>query len=74
MGIRPSPVGGYGPGDVRWIVYTPTYTLLGVDYRGRAVYQTVEGGFNSIWAYDPATGERRLVSATVHWPGEVSLD
>ncbi|MGC9182210.1 alpha/beta fold hydrolase [Thermogladius sp.] len=68
-----------GLGDVarvvESIVYTPTYTLLGVDYRGRVVYQTMEGGFNSIWAYDPATGERRrLVSATVHWPGEVSLD
>jgi dipeptidyl aminopeptidase/acylaminoacyl peptidase len=60
---------------VESIVLTPTYRLLGVDYRGRLVYQTMEGGFNSIWVYEPGGDERRRLSTSVvHWAGEVSLD
>jgi len=60
---------------VESIVLTPTYRLLGVDYKGRLVYQTMEGGFNSIWIYEPRGGERRRLSTSVvHWAGEVSLD
>ncbi|WP_440059338.1 alpha/beta hydrolase family protein [Thermogladius sp. 4427co] len=56
------------------IIYTPTYTLLGIDYKGRVVYHTLEGGFNSIWVLDPSRGKIRLSEKTVHWPGEVSLN
>jgi len=60
---------------VESIVYTPTYILLGVDYANRVIYQTMEGGFNSIWALDEETDNRkRLSRATIHWPGELSLD
>ncbi len=58
---------------VESIVYTPTYLLLGVDLRGRIVYQTMEGGFNSIWYLDATSGTRRRLTETmIHWPGLVS--
>ena len=59
---------------VESIVYTPTYTLLGVDARGRIIYETMEGGFKSIWALEPGGARKRLVNRVVHWSGEVSKD
>jgi hypothetical protein len=59
---------------VESIVYTPTYTLLGVDSRGRIIYETMEGGFKSIWALEPGGARKRLVNRVVHWSGEVSKD
>ncbi|MEM0044121.1 MAG: S9 family peptidase [Sulfolobales archaeon] len=47
------------------------YVLLGVDLRGRIVYQTNEGGFNSIWVLD-SSGRRRLSQKTILWTTEVS--
>ena len=44
------------------LVSAHPYILLGVDYRGRVIYQSNEGGFNSIWVLDPSTGVRRRVS------------
>lgn len=57
------------------IVYTPTYFLLGIDHRNRIIYQSMEGGFNSIWSLDEKTGFRkRLSKTTIHWTGELSRD
>ncbi|MEM1596046.1 MAG: prolyl oligopeptidase family serine peptidase [Desulfurococcaceae archaeon] len=60
---------------VESIVYTPTYFLLGVDDNKRIIYQSMEGGFNSIWAFDEKTRMRkRLSKITIHWLGELSRD
>jgi dipeptidyl aminopeptidase/acylaminoacyl peptidase len=49
------------------------YFLLGVDSRGRVIYQSNEGGFNSIWALDPSSGDRkRLSTETILWTDLVS--
>jgi dipeptidyl aminopeptidase/acylaminoacyl peptidase len=59
---------------VESLVYTPTYTLLGIDLRNRVVYETMEGGFKSIWALDTDGSRKRLVNRIVHWTSEVSKD
>ena len=44
------------------LVSAYSYILLGLDKRGRVIYQTTEGGFNSIWLLDPLVSSRKRLS------------
>ncbi|MEZ0289767.1 MAG: S9 family peptidase [Sulfolobales archaeon] len=54
------------------IVSAYPYVLLGLDLRGRVVYQTTEGGFSSIWALDSDGSKKKLTEKPILWTAEVS--